>query len=246
MMTVAARRQHNQENVPQNGAKEAETREIARPSLVNGMQSKAFFVFGVSFVALGLVLLLLSTPGLAWPLSYTICNPNGCAAASRGGENLRLWTLVQSAIDTSAASPLGNWHLVRTPGPEKGEEIVSVMHTADALDSDPEFAGLVIRCRPKLPLQIAFVLITPFPPRAHPKITVSADHASIHFKSDVIPPGSMLALPKEAEVLAKGPWQSTKKLTVDIEGDGSKIHGVVSLENLSAALAHLQVNCPSQ
>jgi hypothetical protein len=246
MMTVAARRQHNQENVPQNGAKEAETTEIARPSLVNDMQNKASLICSVGLVALGLALALQSTPGSAWPLSHLICNPNGCEVPSRGGENLRPWTLVQGAIDTSAASPLGNWHLVRTPGPEKGEEIVSIMHTADALDSDPEFAGLVIRCRPKLPLQIAFVLITPFPPRAHPKITVSTDHTSVHFKSDVIPPGSTLALPNEAEVLAKGPWRSTKKLTVDIEGDGAKMHGIVSLENLSAAMAHLQANCPWQ
>jgi hypothetical protein len=97
-----------------------------------------------------------------------------------------------------------------------------------------------------LALQIGFVLITPFPPRSHPKITVATDHASTHFQADVIPPGSILALPNEAEVLARGPWQSAKKVAVDIEDGETKIHGIVSLENLSAAIAHLQVNCPSQ
>ncbi len=139
---------------------------------------------------------------------------------------------------------MGQWRLVRTPGPVKGGDTMSIMHTADALRSDPDFAGLVIGCRPNSALQIAFVLITPFPPRTHPNISLAVNHATVHFQADVIPPGSMVALPNEAEVLAKGPWQSAKELTVDIQGEGIKIHGIVSLEKLTGAMTYLQANCP--
>ena len=154
-----------------------------------------------------------------------------------------IWTPAQSPTVNPDGGVLGKWRLVRTPGPEKGD-VVSIMHTADALRSDPEFAGMAIRCRPKSGLQIAFVLITPFPPRSHPKVTVAVNQTNVHFQAEVIPPGSMIALPNEAEVLAKGAWQSAKELTVDIEGDGAKIHGIVSLENLSGAIAQLQASCP--
>jgi len=135
------------------------------------------------------------------------------------------------------------WRLVRTPGPEKSD-IVSIMRTADIMQSDAEFAGIMIRCRAKSALQIAFVVITPFHPRSHPKITVGINRSDMRFQAEVIPPGSLVALPNEAEVLAKGAWQSAKELTVDIEGEGAKIHGVVSLENLSGAIAQLQASCP--
>lgn len=138
---------------------------------------------------------------------------------------------------------MDGWHLVRTPGPEKGVDVVSVMRTADLMQSDAEFAGLAIRCRAKSALQIAFIVITPFHPRTHPKVTVAINHAEMKFQAEVIPPGSMIALPDEAEVLAKGPWQSAKALSVDIEGEGVKIHGVISLENLAGAIAQLQASC---
>jgi hypothetical protein len=143
------------------------------------------------------------------------------------------WLSVQADIKGN----LGKWHLVRTPGPEKGADVVSIMHTADALRSDPDLAGIVIRCRPKSALQIAFVLITPFPPRSRPNLTVSVNQTKARFQGEPIPPGAMVALPSEAEVLTKGPWLSAAELTVDIERDGGTIHGVVPLNNLADAIA---------
>lgn len=188
----------------------------------------------------------MAAPRFEWHLSPSFCRSKSCALLASGPRNSPVWIPVQASVDYPGGDALGKWRLVRTPGPKKNGDIVSIMRTADALRSDPEFAGLVIRCRPKSALQIAFVLITPFPPRTHPKITVAVNHASVHFQGEVIPPGSMLALPNEAEVLAKGPWRSAKELNVDIEGDGAKIHGIVSLENLSGAIAYLQANCPAQ
>lgn len=151
---------------------------------------------------------------------------------------------VQGAINPDGGN-LGRWRLVRTPGPD-GREVVSIMRVADALKSDPDFAGLMIRCRENLALQIALVVIRPFPPRAHPQISIGTGQTTVRFETSVIPPGSLLSLPPEAEVLARGAWQSADQLIVDIEGDGDKIHGVVSLQNLANAIAYLQANCNAQ
>jgi hypothetical protein len=167
-----------------------------------------------------------------------------CAFGSTGANPAPRRVFAQLPTIPSSNATMDGWHLVRTPGPEKGIDVVSVMHTADLVQSDPEFAGLAIRCQAKARLQIAFVVITPFHPRSHPDVTVTANRAAMNFKAEVIPPGSMIALPDEAEVLAKGVWQSAKNLSVDIEGEGAKIHGAVSLGNLAGALAQLQASCP--
>lgn len=140
---------------------------------------------------------------------------------------------------------IGRWRLVRTTGPDN-REVVSIMHVADALKSDPDFAGLMIRCQEKSALQIALVVIRPFPPRAHPQISIDTGQQSVRFETSVIPPGSLLSLPGEAEVLARGPWQYMSQLNVEIESEGEKIRGIVSLENLSNAIAYLQANCSGQ
>jgi hypothetical protein len=118
------------------------------------------------------------------------------------------------------------------------------MHTADALKSDPDFAGLMITCREKAALQVGLVVIRPFPPRSHPRITIRAARSTARFQATVLPTGSVLSLPNEAEALLTGPWRSARELTVDIEGDGAAIHGIVGLENLTAAIAALKSNCP--
>jgi hypothetical protein len=154
-----------------------------------------------------------------------------------------IFTRVQAEVGGLSEAALGKWRLVRTPGPERGTEVVSIMHTADTLRSDPDFAGMMIRCRSKSALQIAFIVITPFAPRAQPQITVSVNQSKAHFQGEPIPPGQMVSLPSQADVLAKGPWVSGAELTADIERDGGTIHGVVQLNNLADAIAYLQSNC---
>jgi len=149
--------------------------------------------------------------------------------------------------ETDAARSDGPWRLIRTPGPpDRGGEIVSIIRTADALASDPDFAGMVIRCREGTALQVAFVVVTPFPPKARPRITVDAKGAPTQFESAVIPPGSMLSLPDEAIALVRGPWASAGKLNVDIANGDSRIKGIVSLDGLPKALGELRSNCPAR
>ncbi len=179
-------------------------------------------------------------------MSTPICGLENCGDQARIAQSFAPPFLrVQAPLNQDTAD-IGRWRLVRTPGPENSGDVVSIMHVADALKSDPDFAGLIIRCREKSALQIAFVVIRPFPPRTHPQISISAGQMKAHFETSVIPPGSLLSLPNEAEVLAKGPWQSANQLKVEIESEGDTIQGIVSLENLSNAIAFLQSNCPAQ
>jgi hypothetical protein len=157
--------------------------------------------------------------------------------------NISYWIPIQASGEPLTGGNIGKWHLVRTPGPDKSGDIVSIMHTADALQSDPDFAGMMIRCQPRAALQIAFILITPFPPRSRPQVTVSVNHNGVRFQGEPIPPGSMIALPREAEVLAKGPWRSGSELAVDIENGANPIHGIIPLDNLADAISYLQANC---
>ncbi|MBI1203484.1 MAG: hypothetical protein GC182_13335 [Rhodopseudomonas sp.] len=189
-------------------------------------------VNAMTFRLLLLLLLLTSFCGFSPPPSATP------PQATLSGHHKLIMT------QAAPVSPAGGWRLVRTPGPQNSGDVVSIMHTADTITSDPEFAGLLIRCRSNARLQIGFITITPFHPRSHPKVAVTAGSATTRFQGDVLPPGSLIALPNEAEALARGPWLSAAQLTVDIDGDNVKIHGVTSLEGLPAAISQLQASCP--
>ena len=199
------------------------------------------------FLAAALTLALINLPARA---AGVVDRPGQALAGMENpGQNLRLYlpaTRLSQAQNPAALAPeIGNWRLVRTPGPEH-TEVVSIMRTADFLKSDPDFAGMMIRCSQTGSLQIGFITIRPFPPRAKPKVTISAGKSpQVHFDASVLPSGSIIGLPHEAEVLANGVWQSARKLTVDINGEGAKIHGIVSISKLAKAIAYLRANCPA-
>lgn len=210
--------------------------------LVNVMNIRGLIV--VAFGLLISSLLQTASQAFGGNLRTLLCPATTCVIKEFDAQNPPGRVVpAQLSPGTSDNAATEGWHLVRTPGPDKND-IVSVMRTADIMRSDAEFAGIMIRCRAKSALQIAFVVITPFHPRSHPKITVGINHSTMHFQAEVVPPGSLVALPNEAEVLAKGAWQSAKELIVDIEGEGAKVHGIVSLENLAGAVAQLQASCP--
>jgi len=137
------------------------------------------------------------------------------------------------------------WRLVRTPNPAGGKEAVSIMQTADIVKSDIDLAGLTVRCGENN-LETLVVLLTPLPPRAHPKVTVSAGGASEDFTGTVVPPGAEVLLPQEASALASGPWTAAPELSVQVENDAERVKGVIPLAGLGAALPMLLANCPSQ
>ena len=150
---------------------------------------------------------------------------------------------VQMSSPAPPAAGSSGWQLVRTPGPDKSGDTVSMMRTVDLLNSDPDFAGMAIRCQEKARPQIAFVVIEPFKPRSKATVTVATGPGSSRFDGIVIGPGSMVALPDEAASLLRG-WQTAKTLKVEIAGEDLTIKGAVPLVGLAEALNKLETSCP--
>ena len=177
------------------------------------------------------------------PPTQPACTMPGCMAQPTVSLVEFKPTPVQAPAPTSGR--IGPWHLVRTPGPEN-KEVVSIMRTGELLKSDADFAGLMIRCKGAAGLQIGFIVVSPFPPKSQPQVTISAGASSLDFQGSVAGPGTVVSLPDEASALIHGPWRSAKSVTVQIKGDGAGISGTVSLNQLPQAVALLQANCPAR
>jgi hypothetical protein len=134
------------------------------------------------------------------------------------------------------------WRFVRMPNPAGGDDAISIMRTADALRSDPDFAGLTVLCGQK-GLEILVIVVQPFPPRSRPSVTLGSPNSEFRFEASVVPPGAALRLPGEALALAKGPWQSLQELPVKVEQGETTIRGIIPLSGLSAALQTLLASC---
>ena len=156
--------------------------------------------------------------------------------------------------ETKGGSPAGRdsavrWRLVQTVDPQSDRKAVSIMRTADTIRSDPDLAGLMIRCRSRpgdVPpnLEVLVVLLNPLPLRARPNVRLKSESGESRYTASIAVPGALVLLPAEAVALATGPWQSMNELTVDVEDAGLTIHGVVALGGLRAALSDLSASCP--
>lgn len=156
--------------------------------------------------------------------------------------------------ETKAGSPAGpdsatRWRLVQTADTQSDRKAVSIMRTADALRSDPDLAGLMIRCRSRPgdgspDLEVLVVLLNPLPLRARPNVRLKSESGDSRYTASIAVPGALVLLPAEAAVLATGPWQRTNELTIDVEDAGRAVHGVVALGGLRTALSELTANCP--
>jgi hypothetical protein len=145
---------------------------------------------------------------------------------------------------TSAAPDL--WPLVRTPNPKGGPEAVAIMRTADTSRSDPDLAGLMIRCKERPPgLEVLLALVRPFPPRTKRDVVVTAGTAQSILNAEASSTGTALVLPIEATAFTSGPWQELKEFVVTINDPEAKIHGAIPLGGLAPAMAKLSASCPS-
>jgi hypothetical protein len=118
------------------------------------------------------------------------------------------------------------------------------MQTADITKSDLDFAGLIIRCGENN-LETLVVLVSPLPPRAHPKVTMNVAGKSVNLSGTIVPPGAEILLPKEATTLASGVWKDATELAVQVENEAVQIKGSVPLAGLGPALPLLLANCTS-
>jgi len=171
-------------------------------------------------------------------------------------DSLRL-NCLRSIIEDRVAkggSPAGRgsiarWRLVQTSDPHVDRKAVSIMRAAETIRSDPDLAGLMIRCGigpgdGSANFEVLVVLLNPLPLRAHPNVRIKSDGGESRFSASIAVPGALVLLPAEATALATGPWQTLNELSVDVEDAGLTVHGVVALDGLRSALSELSANCP--
>lgn len=146
-----------------------------------------------------------------------------------------------------AAGVEDRWPLVVTPPPPGGggREAVSIMRTAETTRSDPDLAGLMIRCQEKPGLQVLLALVRPLPPRAKRSVVVSPTTTPTIIHAEVSPLGTGIVLPVEPSMFTTGRWRELKELAVLIHDPEGDIRGVIPLDGLAPALAKLSARCPS-
>jgi len=156
---------------------------------------------------------------------------------------LGLNLFVAAAFAASPEAIPGGWRLMRTPNPLGGPDAVSMTHTADLIHSDPDLAGLMLRCA-QSGAELLIVVVTPFPPGAHPDVTISGGGNEWHFAAQVVPPGAELLLPPESTTLVRTAWQSVRELAVKVSSPDQSFGGVIAVDGISTALANLMASCP--
>lgn len=136
------------------------------------------------------------------------------------------------------------WKFSRTQGAKEGESFAAITKTADTTQSDPDFAGLIVRCAPKGKVDVLVALIRPFPPRSHPQVTIAASTGgTLTVEASMAAAGAAVLLPDEVSAFASGKWQTTPSLSVAVKESDSEIKGVVSLTGLREAYNLLIANC---
>ena len=125
-----------------------------------------------------------------------------CQITKNDGARMRCYGVNVAQTQTQEGGTGGDmWRLVRAPNPTGGREAVSITRAADVSRSDLEFAGLMLRCG-ETSIDVLFVSVRAFSPRAHPKVKVVAGSSSAEFTANVAPPDVLLLLPREATALA--------------------------------------------
>jgi hypothetical protein len=138
------------------------------------------------------------------------------------------------------------WPLVVTPAPSGGgHEAVSIMRTADTARSDPDLAGLVIRCQEKPGLEVLLALVRPLPPQAQREVVVNPTTTPSVIHSQVSSLGTGVVLPLEPTMFTTGPWRDLKEFSLLIHDPEADIRGVIPLDGLAAAIAKLSARCPA-
>jgi hypothetical protein len=138
----------------------------------------------------------------------------------------------------------GGWRLLRTPDPRGGPDAVSIMHTADMLRSDPDFAGLMLRCAED-GIDVLVIVVAPRPPRARPQVKFGPPGHEANYQATVVPPFTALLLPKDATSLVSGlRGTASADLSIEINDESPAVGGTVALAGLRPALEGLKASCP--
>jgi hypothetical protein len=118
------------------------------------------------------------------------------------------------------------------------------MHTADMLRSDPDFAGLMLRCAED-GIDVLVIVIEPRPPRARPQVKFRLPGNEASYQATIVTPFTALLLPRGATSLLSGLGSLPPgDLTIEITDESSAVHGTVALAGLRPALEGLTARCP--
>lgn len=168
------------------------------------------------------------------PWNSTMACPGSAAASCPGA----------AVVAVAAPASSSVWKFTRTQGTKDGESFAAIMKTADTTQSDPDFAGLIVRCAPKGKVDVLVALIRPFPPRSRPKVTIAASGGgSLTFDASMAAAGAAVLLPDEVSAFAAGKWQTTPSLSVVVKESDSEIRGLVALNGLRESYHSLLANC---
>lgn len=96
----------------------------------------------------------------------------------------------------------------------------------------------MLRCS-KNGVEAIIVVVEPFSPQTHPKITLRTGEQEFYFVSNVLATGVGLILPADGMQLAMGPWRNANELSVKISEGDAEISGVIQLSGLGAAIQSL-------
>jgi len=185
---------------------------------------------------------LLLIPLLAGSLLGAADRPWSAAAPCPGSAEFSCREAPIAAIAHPAPSSV--WKFTRAQGARDGESFAAITKTADTAQSDPDFAGLIVRCAPKGKIDVLVALIRPFPPRSRPKVTIAATGGgTLTFDARMAAAGATVLLPDEVSAFAAGKWQTAASLSVAVSEGDSEIKGVVALNGLREAYHSLLANC---
>ena len=145
-----------------------------------------------------------------------------------------------SRNSSSSVQMFGEWRLVRT-NPRGEKDAISITRGGELYGSDPDFAGLMIRCADD-GIDVLLVLLRPLPPGTRPQVAVNGKR----FEGSVLPPGTIVRLPKEVARSANQYWPALSILSLVINQSGTVIKGLVSLKGFDPALQALTATCSAQ
>lgn len=166
--------------------------------------------------------------GVVAPLSAGIDQPRSTtagvsAAATRGRSDWRLVPPINAQADAA---------LTRTP---------------DLLRSDPDLAGLMLRCGAD-GLTVIVVVVQPYAPGSHPRVSLdvgrdASPDANTHFDARINDYGNALQLPPGATGLLQQVRHEQSEMAIDIVSGDTRMRGVVPLAGMKAATESLPQRC---
>jgi hypothetical protein len=153
--------------------------------------------------------------------------------------------LPETPSDNGTSDRSDSWPLVKASPPHGGPDAVAILRTADTAHSDPDLAGLMIRCADKPGYEVLLALVRPVPPRSKRDVVVTSGINQSVLHAEASSTGTALVLPIEATAFTTGPWQGLHELAVTIKDPDSELRGVIPLDGLAPAMAKLAAHCPS-